>query len=249
MSLLSALNIGISGLQASGASMAVVGNNIANANTTGFKANDAFTIALNKKTSAQSGNPAFSTTDKVMYNTYTDYSAGVLKETNRELDLAINGTGYFLMQGDNGIDLTRKGDFQLDTQGNIVNDKGDFLLGTKGIITVEDDTKQVVVNKSGELYMDGEYYDTLMITELDNPNQNLNKKDNGLFELTSTQDYRWTNPNGNKVFQGYLEDSNVNPLKEMVKMIENEKSFNLNQKVIQAIDATLNTSVNQIGKV
>jgi len=227
----------------------IISNNIANANTTAFKANDAFTIALDKKTNSHSGSQPFSTTDDVMYNTYTDFSEGTMKETHRDLDLAINGTGYFLVKGDSGIDLTRKGDFNLDTSGNIVNSDGEFLLGHKGIITVDDDTKKITINKSGEIYMDGEYYDTLMVTDVDNPSINLKKKPNGKFELLNPQNYKWTNPNGNMVQQGYLEESNVNSLKEMVKMIENEKFFNLNQKVIQSIDSTLNISVNQIGKV
>ena len=227
----------------------IISNNIANANTTGFKANDAFTIALNKKTSAHNGTQPFDTTDKVMYSTYTDHTDGNMKNTNRDLDLAINGNGHFLMRKANGIELSRRGDFKIGLQGTIVNGKGDHLLASKGIIEVEEDMTNLVINKSGEIYMNGEYYDTLMLTDIDNPSANLHKKPNGLYELKGPMDYTWESSNENKIYQGYLEESNVNSLKEMVKMIENEKSFNMNQKIIQAIDSTLNISVNQIGKV
>ncbi len=228
----------------------IISNNIANANTIGFKSNSPFAIALSKQTGDKSTESMpFVKTDTFGYSTYTDQSDGTLKDTGRDLDLAISGSGYFLVRGEDGVELSRKGNFRKGLDGHIIDSDGKYLLASKGVIEIEDDVKNIVINQSGEIFMNGEYYDTVLVTDINNPSSNLIKKDNGYYELAKELEYTWTNPNGNKIFQGYLEESNVDSLKEMVKMIENEKSFNINQKMIQSIDSTLDTVVNQIGKV
>lgn len=121
-------NIGLSGLNAAQEDINVTGNNIANASTVGFKKSrtefgDVFAASVLGGGSNQLGSGVS------LQNIAQDFSQGNVSFTGNALDLAINGTGFFVLSGDSGTAYTRAGTFGTDKDGNIVNNQGERLQG------------------------------------------------------------------------------------------------------------------------
>ena len=119
---------GLSGLNAAGKSLDVIGNNVANANTVGFKGSqaqfaDVFAAALSGGGSATIGIGA------QLATVAQQFTQGNISITNNTLDMAINGAGFFIMDNGHGTGYTRNGQFQLDKNGFIVSSTGHKLLG------------------------------------------------------------------------------------------------------------------------
>src|SRR5208282_4494443 len=129
MGIQSALYTGVSGLDAMSQQLSVIGNNISNSNTIGFKAGDAtfanlLSTSLGATSSTASGNGV------QLQSVSTDFSQGTLQTTSDPLDLAIQGTGFFTVKSSSGGEYyTRAGEFSVDQNGNIVDPNGDFLQG------------------------------------------------------------------------------------------------------------------------
>ncbi len=121
-------NTALSGIRAANTDLQVTGNNIANASTMGFKSSraefgDVYTSSL---LGGGSVTPGSGVTTQLIRQ---QFGQGNLKFTQNELDLAINGSGFFIVQGDEGQLFTRAGAFGLDSQGNVVNSVGARLQG------------------------------------------------------------------------------------------------------------------------
>ncbi|MFK7862701.1 MAG: flagellar hook-basal body complex protein [Pseudohongiellaceae bacterium] len=121
-------NIGLSGLNAASEEINVTGNNIANASTVGFKKSrtefgDVFAASVLGGGGNQQGSGVS------LQNIAQDFSQGNVSFTGNALDLAINGTGFFVLSGDSGTAYTRSGTFGTDKDGNIINNQGERLQG------------------------------------------------------------------------------------------------------------------------
>lgn len=119
---------GLSGLNAASKDLEVVGNNVANATTVGFKGSraqfaDVFAASLGGAGTSQIG------IGSRMATVAQQFSQGNISVTNNPLDMAVNGPGFFIMSGVNGVGYSRNGQFQLDRGGNIVSSTGQFLQG------------------------------------------------------------------------------------------------------------------------
>jgi flagellar basal-body rod protein FlgF len=251
----------VTGLITGEAKQSVVTNNLANANTTGFKSENLsikkfddvliqnYDKIVNGKNTRNTIGSLSMGSEIDDLNTY--FTQGVLQKTDKATDFAIEGSGFFTVQRDNGIDnknyYTRSGDFHVDRQGYLVTDSGDKVLG-----------KNRMTNKIEPIFVgDGK----LQVDKYGNIN--VNDKNIYKFNTVDFQDYKsmkkvgdnlfeGTNPieNGNiTVRQNALEKSNVNITNEMVNMMTVMRSFESNQKVIQAIDETLGKAVNEVGTV
>lgn len=135
--MLQSLFSGVSGMLANQTEMDVVGNNIANANTTAFKGGTAeFTEAFEQETRAATGNQPIGLGVGLgvqVDNTTTNWSQGVFQTTNVPTDMGINGTGFFTVQTVGGSDyVTRNGAFVEDSQGFIRTADGNYLMGFMG---------------------------------------------------------------------------------------------------------------------
>ncbi len=129
MSLLSSLNTGVSGLNATGQELSVIGNNISNVNTIGYKGSSiSFGDVLDQTISGLSGSSQLGL--GVAINSVTpQLTQGSLETTSNPLDVAINGQGFFMVKNNGVTNYTRDGEFQTNQLGDIVNSSGDILQG------------------------------------------------------------------------------------------------------------------------
>lgn len=225
------------GLNSRMKNLEVVANNLANLNTTGFKREIPFSEIINQY-------------GKVEISKATDYKQGNLVETSNPLDLAISGDGFFVVQTGQGPQLTRNGKFSLSDEGFIVTQDGNKVLGSDGAININkltiDKDKQLTISQNGVIKYGKDILGSLLIGKMNNPEQSDRTSgvnfstDNDGFQIAPAGDY--------EVKQGYLEESNINPIQEMEAMIRLNSEYDSAHKIINYLDQSLDEA-NQIGKV
>jgi flagellar basal-body rod protein FlgG len=240
--------------------MDIISNNMANASTTGYKKDtlvlESFPALMTKiirDRSHNSGRPRNIGTMELgsdVGEVYTYYSQGQISKTENELDMAIrdSSSAFFTVavpdnDGNIRVFYTRDGSFSKGADGSIVTSDGYTVLGENGPVILQEGP--FTVADDGSIIQDGEIIDRLLITEftdtaaLKKYGYNLLQADND----AQTREFSGT------VQQGCIELSNVNIVREMVDMITVLRSYEANQRVIQAIDGTLDKAVNQVGSV
>jgi flagellar basal-body rod protein FlgF len=202
----------------------------------------------------------------VEYNeTYTVFTQGALKQTENPFDMAMDGTGFFSVSVDGQEKYTRNGTFILNDKGILVTKDGHTVLGQNGEINIK--KNNFVVDEKGNVYQNAEFSDnperlvSMMENEwnelelvdtlkiVDFPRDRYLKKEGSSFwkntyESGNAQQIELGNET--KIVQGFLEGSNVNPVTEMVKMIEINRAYEANQKVIQSQDSLTGRLFNDI---
>ena len=235
-------------------------NNLANANTNGFKKEGATSqsfdsvLAYKIKDTSQAGNLPkrignMSLGVKIGEN-YVDYSEGPLKETGNVLDLALSSNGFFTIEytnkaGETSTKYTRDGNFTMTSQGYLVTQDGDFVLGERGRRIRLDTTEDIGIDRRGNIYQDGELVASLQITDFEDYDY-LERYGENYFEPV---DGARTVDTDTQVYSGYLELANISVVTEMVNMIAIQRQYDANQKVITTYDDTLDNAVNQTGRV
>lgn len=218
-------------------SIDVLANNLANINSTGFKKQIPFQEYLNKN-------------DEIQVKQTTDYTQGEVILSANPLDIAISGDGYFLLKTDNGTELTRNGKFHISDDGFLVNGNGDKVLGNNGEISFSDlmetDNPSITISKTGEIKIGETNVDSLAVVNLENPQEAM-RTSNSNFAVPN-DNYTTASPQNYEIVQGYLEESNVNPILEMQTMIETNKDYESAYKIMRYLDQTMEKS-NQIGRV
>lgn len=164
---------------------------------------------------------------------FTNFTQGNIRKTDNELDIALNGDGFFKIQTEDGIRYTRDGSFKVNNQGILVTNEGYKVMGVNGDINIGNNTLDFTNN--------------LDLVEIDNP-EFLRKQGDNLYKILEGQTAEEAAFTG-EVFSGYLEESNVETIKEMVEMISTMRNYEANQKNIQAYDGVLEKAVNEIGRV
>lgn len=238
--------------------MDVITNNIANVDTTGFKEDDTVVQSFSEKFMKILNDPSQSlikydnrigkvTFGNFISNISTNFEAGSVKQTGNHLDIAINGEGFFTVNAkdEKGKEIekyTRDGSFVTNADGELVTKDGYFVLGEKGNIKVP---KGVVsVNEKGEIYVNDELIDKLKVVNFKNK-ETLRKTGENLYKTTKESTF---NDFKGSLLQGYVEESNVNSVNQMVKMIQVSRAYEMNEKVIKTQDELLGKAVNEIAK-
>ncbi len=244
----------------------VLANNLANADTNAYKKEgttsqtfaDELAIKI-KDTSAYGLAKDLGVISMGVHigETYTDYSQGSFEVTDNETDFALNGDGFFAIAftdklGETTVKYTRDGAFTINTEGYLVTKDGDYVLDQNGAmngeansrIQVDPDTTSVV-DECGNIYQNDELVDTLGVVDFEDFDY-LAKYGENMYELV---DGGTRIASEAKVEQGVIEASNVNVVSEMVNMITIARAYQAGQKVINAIDETLDKAVNEVGKV
>lgn len=234
-------------------------NNLANASTTGYKKegmtsrafDEVLTYRVKDLTTPIFANNIGSMSLGVKIGeTYTDFSQGSYQETGNTYDIAVEGNGFFSIlftdkNGNESVKYTRDGSFTTDADGYLRTKDGDYVLGEGGVIQIPANSAKVAINELGEIYADGEYIDTLAVTDFEDYNY-LSKYGENMYDLVEGGTETETDC---IIRQGYLEASNINVVTEMVEMINLSRAYESNQKLIQTMDDMLNKSVNQVGRV
>ncbi|MCR4741144.1 MAG: flagellar hook-basal body protein [Lachnospiraceae bacterium] len=239
----------------------VMTNNLANSATTGFKKEgttaEAFhdVLALKIKDTSEPNiarRLGYMNLGVKIGENYTDYSQGPFHETGNTFDLALSGSGFFAVEftnkaGETSVKYTRDGDFQLNVDGALVNRNGDYLLNTAGNHIVLDPLQTYSVDRMGNVRQveGGAVLATIQTVDFENYDY-LIKYGETYFEPVEGFEFA---PSDCQVYSGYLEASNVQTVREMVDLIAFTRAYESNQKIIQAYDSTLDTAVNNLGRV
>jgi flagellar basal-body rod protein FlgG len=213
----------------------IIANNLANLNTTGFKSGKIFLRLLEVAGSSE---------DLLQSQETFDFSQGDLKRTGNPWDLALQGQGFFVTESSQGLHYTRNGSFRLNGEGLLTTYDGALVLGERGPIQVTD---EISVNDKGELFADGVLVDRLRIIGFESPAR-LRKMSDSMFQAVEDAGVPFQ-PESTKVKQGFLEQSNVNPIREMVAMINVFRIFEADARALKAQDETLGRAVNEVGQV
>ncbi|EKD68584.1 MAG: Flagellar basal-body rod protein FlgF [uncultured bacterium] len=199
----------------------------------------------------------------------TSKQQGVLNVTDNPADLAISGEGFFAVETKDGVKYTRAGNFAVTKDGDLTDMNGNFVLAAnpasltdlgpdakltdeKGVPRIAfdrirlDPNEKFVVGEEGMIFQNGQNAGKLLVVKFDKSNF-INKKGENLMVplpengVTVAADY--------KITQGAIEASNVNAVYEMVSMIELQRAYELNQKVILTQDEMLQKSINSVGRL
>ena len=227
--------------------LAAISNNLANINSTAFKADRVhFGTVLNNELSQGSveGAPARSIEREMSYS--TDFSQGSLERTGVPTQLAINGKGFFVIEGaETGeIFYTRNGNFKLNSEQELVTASGQKVLDTSDTpILIDGD--DLVIAEDGQYFVDGLAIGKFQIVEFEDENVLL-KRGETLYSLGN--DELPEDSENSSLFQGYLENSNINTVREMVEMITLNRNYEASSRILTAQDETLKKTVQQIGR-
>jgi len=216
-------------------------SNLANAGTTGFKRDRLFSQEL---TSAE-GQPENSDPLSKNVGTWTEFSQGAFVPTGGTMDFALQSKGFFVVSDGQGESYTRDGHFERNSEGQLVDVQGRLVQGEGGNITVP--SGLVTVSADGHINVEGVAIDKLRVVDFDNP-QTLRKAAGSAF-VKSPETGVEQSVDSPVVRQGFLENSNVDTVKEMVEMISTARNYEINAKLLTTQDATLQHSVNELGRV
>jgi flagellar basal-body rod protein FlgF len=252
--LIRGLYISASGMLAEQTHLDVTANNVANANTAGFRKDVVVSQSFREMLLSRIGGPPDRTgavpvpvvgplgTGVGPAATFTSTVPGSVKSTGSPLDVAIEGDAYLLVNTPEGERLTRNGNLRVDFEGILVTGEGFPVLGSAGEITLPQG--EVTIDANGGVSVDGNAVDTLRLVSA-TPGSILEKEGTSLYE--AVQGYE--DAIDFRVRQGFVEASNVNPVQEMVLLMEAMRTYEANQKVILAQDAALDKAVNEVGSV
>lgn len=208
----------------------VLANNLANAETDGFKGQRVFARLLEGR--APEAEAA------------TDARPGTLDPTGRALDVAIEGDGYFVVWTPAGERWTRGGSLRIDDTGRLVDMSGNPVLSERGPLVLPPGT--VEIDRTGMVTVDGVEHGRLRL-ERSSVDLELERQGAGLLVPA---DARMRVPaDERRVRQGHLERSNVDPIASLVEMITIQRSHAAVERSIRVIDGVMSTISNDIGRI
>ncbi|PMZ73748.1 flagellar hook-basal body protein [Pseudomonas sp. FW305-70] len=214
-----------------------VSQNVANANTYGYKSERTFNVM----TSNVAGIGVPGGLDDIQAQTWISTDGGALQPTGRVTDLALSGDAWFALKTPDGVLLSRDGRFQVDNTGYLVSKAGYPVLAEEGPLQVAGGVLKV--DAGGQVSVDDRPVGHLSIVRVDNPQQLL-AVGAGLYAANTG-----TTPAKNfVVHQGLLERSNAAMGTDMVKMMEVSRHVETMQRALSAYDGMLNSGINQLGK-
>jgi flagellar basal-body rod protein FlgG len=221
-----------SALQARMKVVDVIANNLANANTTGFKRDFAHIFL---------GETGFET------GTLVDVSPGDLVFTGNELDAAINGPGFFAIQTPAGVRYTRNGSFSLNADGELVTRDGMPVLNKSGA-TINVGHGKVALQDGGIVTVDGNEVATLKIVNVSDPRK-LEKEGSSRLNWTGSPEEIQDVPDPHLKGES-LERSNVNAIDEMIHLMSAYREFEAVQKSLRTLMTDMNGKlVQELGKL
>jgi flagellar basal-body rod protein FlgF len=223
-----------------------IANNLANASTVGFRGQKSvFSSVLTDAGNASNSALNLAINDYgIMSGTTLDRSQGAMQKTGNELDMAIQGPGYFAVQTTNGKIYTRNGSFQVSTKGELVTSNGDPVMGDSGPITMV--PGPVSVSADGTISSNGAVTGKLKLVEFA-PDTKLTSAGNTYYSAPDGTEQ--PSPNST-VSQGMLESSNVNPILGMVELVTAQRSAEMMQKALSMFNSEIDkTAAQELPKV
>jgi flagellar basal-body rod protein FlgF len=219
-------------------------NNLANVNTTGFKADQPVFRFDAPDIASDTGDNTLRLSPYALPLEYvTNFEPGPLRQTGSPLDVAIVGKGFLEVQTPDGLQYTRNGSLSVNADGILSNAEGWPVMGEGGPISI--DGSRVEINEEGQVVVDGDVVGVLKVIDFNDPSV-LKKTGNSLFKDDSSGS-ALVNAEGYRVAQGTLEASNVDAIRTMTDIIETLRVFETYQRVIRSADEATAKTVNEVG--
>jgi flagellar basal-body rod protein FlgF len=216
-------------------------NNLANASSLGYKS---FRMHIIKLTPQPSATPEVQN-EEYLPTFHTDFSRGAIQATGNPLDVAIEGDGFFAIQTANGAAYTRRGNFNLNKNGDLVTDTGENVLNKNGS-KINVTGGKVEIGGEGDILVDGRKVDTLKVVTFTDKTK-LVRLPGCMFH-----DPGAAGPADEKkmeIHAEHVETSNVNVVSEMMQMINVQRMIEFYQKSMQAVSELDKLSNSRIGKL
>lgn len=217
--------------------MSVIAQNIANAQTTGYREQGVLFSEYLAPEATQDGVSMTQAHGRLVSNVQ-----GALHETGGQFDLAIDGQGYFQVDDGGTARLTRAGHFVPDAVGTLRTPDGYALMDLGGTpVQVPPDAQEIAIAPDGTVSADGQPLAQIGIVSPENPS-NLTRSAGAVFAA----------PDGlipaadGMLRQGYLESSNVDPIKQMARMVEVQRAYEMGQSFLQSEDERLRNAIDTL---
>jgi flagellar basal-body rod protein FlgF len=218
-----------------------IANNLANTSTSGYRSEqNVFSSVLASK-GGSSDSPLNQAINNygIMSGTTLDQSQGALQKTGNQLDLGIEGSGYFAVQTAGGVVYTRNGAFQVSSKGQLVTSHGDAVLGDKGPISILPGA--ITISADGTISSNGALSGKLKVVDFPQGTQ-----------LTSAGDTYYAAPANTAIAaknaavrQGMLESSNVNPIASMVELVTAQRAAEMMQRALSMFNSEIDKTATQ----
>ncbi len=228
--------------------MDVLTNNLANLETPGYKKDYTVMRSFDDVLIAQLGGASSSyvrTVGPMSYGSHLDevvtsFAQGALEQTGRTADLALEGDGFFVVETPQGLRYTRAGNFQVDGNGYLCTSEGYYVRSTTGRLRVG--AQDFTVAPDGTVTSPAGVSRLQIVSFADT--EALQKVGGNLYASTAAPTAGTA-----AVLQGGLEMSNVDMAQETVNMIEVQRNYEINQRIVNMFNDSLQKTVNEVGKV
>ena len=222
--------------------MDVVSNNMANMNTAGYKQDDAVFSSYLVQTKGAEGFgqvPLFFTQD---FGTYRDFREGNFQETGNTFDVALQGEAFFAVETPQGEMYTKKGQFSLNADGMVVTKDGHPLLSeTNEPFFIAPGESEITISENGDVSTEAGVIGRIKLVRFDDV-QSLGKRGSSLF-ANDKNTLMTVGDADTRVLQGKIEQSNVQPIVEMTKMINLQRSYEYVQQMIDGEHERLSNTI------
>lgn len=221
--------------------MQVVANNVANVNTSGYKTRGVlFEDYLKQPDPKAQGHHMV-----LDRGSFRNTNQGAMVKTDNPLDVAISGKGYFAVQTPQGIQYTRAGSFQIDTEGNLVTNDGYRVMSGGGqAIAIPENARQIAIGRDGTISTDVGDVGQLQAVTFDD--ENAMEQTYGGFYTTDQAPQVSTEA---AMMQGMVESSNVRPVEEMARVIEITRTYQRVSRLIEGENERLRGAIRTLGRV
>jgi flagellar basal-body rod protein FlgF len=229
------------GFAAQAQALDLIAHNLANLGTTGYRGEQATFRSLVAGSGSAVSNPLNAAVNHfgVLGGSRLDMASGSLVATGNPLDLAIAGTGFFVVQSPQGILYTRNGNLHLTSSGELMTAEGNPVLGEQGPLTLP--AGRVAVSSDGTVSVDGAVTGKLRLAEF-SPDTNLQAVGAALYAAPPDSALA---PASSSVRAGMLEQSNVSPVEGVVQLITVQRNAEMMQRALTLFDSQLNQTAAQ----
>jgi flagellar basal-body rod protein FlgF/flagellar basal-body rod protein FlgG len=218
-----------------------IANNLANASTVGYRAQHNVFSSVLADASGAANSPLNNAINNfgTLSGTTLDQSQGALQKTGNPLDLAIQGSGYFVVQTADGPVYTRNGSLQLSNKGQLITSSGDPVLGDRGTLTLP--PGPVAISADGTISSNGAVVGKLKLISFE-PGTELTSVGGTYYSAPAKSEIASAD---STVKQGMLESSNVNPVSSMVELITAQRSAEMMQRALTMYNSEIDKTATQ----
>jgi flagellar basal body rod protein FlgG len=232
----------VSGSLAAQTRLDALANNLANANTVGFKAERVLQRA--EKAGEIAPPPTAVPTPVTHERVETDFSQGSVTRTGNPLDVALAGEGFFVVRGERGERLTRSGDFTIDSAGYLAMSDGSRVQGTSGDISIPQ--SPVVIGTDGSVRAGEQRVGTLRVVTVQDPAQLV--RESGTRFAAGPEAPTDATPGSVQIIQGATEGANPAPVEGLVALIETVRGFETYMRAAERLDQVTQKAINEVGR-